>query len=143
MRDLDRAGGDQSSRCEAGGSLGRERSDSGRQEAARPGERAGAGGGSGAERGGRSCRAGTRGRPGTGGMSDVPEQQLLEQHERADRQQRRERLVGLLELYLEDRAALAAAQVAADDRARPARQTLGYLRQLDADLTAGEKSRLR
>jgi len=51
-----------------------------------------------------------------------------------------ERLVGLLELRTELRAALAAAHVPAHQRAGAALETLGDLGQLDADVVTGQQS---
>ena len=62
--------------------------------------------------------------------------------ERPDRHQRRERLVGLLELPAEHRAALARAQVAADQRARTAAEPFGHFAQFDADLVTGQQAGL-
>ena len=68
--------------------------------------------------------------------------ELLQQHQRAERQQRGQCPVGLLELELEGLAARAGPQVAANERARPLAQPLGDLAELDPDLVAGEQPRL-
>src|SRR5439155_23311813 len=129
--DLDGAGGDQRGRGEAGGRLGRDRADTGRQRAARadprrPGRR-GAGGGGGATR--------RRGR------AEVGEEELLDDEQRADREDRSQRAVCRLELLAEHRAALARAQVPAHRRAR-ALEALGDLAELEAHLLAGQLARL-
>ena len=72
----------------------------------------------------------------------MDDQELFQQHHRADRQQSRQRLVGLLELAAEDCAALAGAQVAADQRGGASAQALGHLAELDSDLVAGQQPRL-
>ena len=83
-----------------------------------------------------------RGRARGGRVAQMQEQQLVEHRHRPDRQQRGERLVGLLELGAERAAALAAAQVAADERAGPALEPFGDLGELDPDLVAGEQAGL-
>ncbi len=77
-----------------------------------------------------------------GAVAKVAEDELLEHDQRADRHQRGQRLVGLLELDPERRAALARLQVAPDERARLAPQALGDLAELDPHLIAGQQARL-
>jgi hypothetical protein len=71
-------------------------------------------------------------------VANVEDQRLAQQRQRADGEQRREHLVGLLELALEARAASAGADVAANDRRRALVQPLGDFGQLDPDLVAGQ-----
>lgn len=71
-------------------------------------------------------------------MPEVQDQKLSQNREWADRQQRRQHLVGLLELALEARAASAGPDVAANDRRRALVQPLGDFGQLDPDLVAGQ-----
>ena len=64
------------------------------------------------------------------------DQKLLQQHEGPERHDRGEGTVVLLELDLERRAALARAQVAADERSRTALDPFGDLAEFDPDLVA-------
>nr|WP_228430995.1 hypothetical protein [Baekduia soli] len=129
--DLDGAGRDDGHGGQPGGGLGRHGAEAGAQRAARA--RA-ADGRDGARRGGA---------PGAGGGAAGPlgQEELLEQHERSDGEHGGQGPVGLRELLLEGRAALAAANVAADRRADAA-QALGPLAELLADLRAGQAARL-
>ena len=127
--DLDGPGGDDGRGGEPGGRLGSDGADAGRERTAGAG-RARRGAGRGRDR---AARAGRR--------AQVGEHELLEQQQRPDGQHRRERLVRLLELLAEARAALAGAQVPAHRRRRPP-QALGHLSELVADLLATEVARL-
>jgi hypothetical protein len=73
-------------------------------------------------------------------MPEVQDQKLSQNREWADRQQRRQHLVGLLELALEACAAIAGADVAANDRGRALMQPFGDFGQLDPHLVAGQLS---
>ena len=147
LLDLDRAGGDERRRGQAGGRLGRDRADARRQESGRgrSHHRGGAGRRGAADRRrlpGRARARGARARAGAGGVADVQDRELAQQHEPADREDRGERLARLVELALEGRAALARAEVPADQRSGPALQALGDLGELDPHLLAGEQPRL-
>ena len=72
----------------------------------------------------------------------VREEKLVEERQRTDRRQRGERAVGLAHLALEDLAAAAVLDVAADRRALLAAQALGDLGELLADLVAAQQPRL-
>ena len=71
---------------------------------------------------------------GAGGVAEMDQRELLEDHQRADRQQRRQRLVRVAQLDAEVRAAIAGLQVPAHERAGAAAEPLGDLAELDPDL---------
>lgn len=170
VANLNGAGGDQRRRGQTGSGLRRDRTDAGRDEAARAGSDRDAGPGHSRARPGRTRpsrdararRAGTcasaRGAGGggarTGGararrrrrpgrVAEMCERELAKQCERSHGQQRGQSPVGLLQLISEGGAAGARLEMATDERARPAQQPLGDLPQLDADVVAGEQTSLR
>ena len=136
-----RAGADDGGGGEPGDGLGGQRPGADREgpAGARPAGGSGAGGGARAEAcpGARGdMRAARR-----GGRAELCEQQRLDQQQGADREDRRERVVVLLQLALEGATAVAVAHVAAGGRAR-ADQPLGGFAELQAHLLAAELARL-
>src|SRR5204863_8948940 len=86
-------------------------------------------------------RAAGRGAAAGGGAAaeqHLPEQKLLEDDQRPDRVDRGQRLGRLSQLAAEQTAALAVAQMAANQGGAAA-QALGGLAELDADFLAGEQ----
>ena len=81
--------------------------------------------------------------PGARGVADVKDRELPQQDEPADGEHGGELLACLVELALEGRAALARPQVPADQGSGAALEALGDFGELDANLLAGEQSRLR
>ncbi len=141
MVDLNGSASHERGRREAGSRLGRNRAHPSRDEASgrrarddRPARRRGATRTSGPAG---ATRSGTRaGGARAGRVAEVGDEELLEQHDRSERHDRGERAVRLLELALERRAPLTGAQVAADERVRPALQAFGDLAELDPNLVA-------
>ena len=133
MVDLDGARADDRDGGEPGGGLRGDRADPRGQRAA----------GTGCTRSRGACCGGAaaRGAARAGGGADLGQQELLEHDQRADREDRGERLVGLAQVRLEGGAAVAAAHVAARRRAQ-APQALGDLAELLAHLLAVKGARL-
>src|SRR5205085_2903162 len=121
----------------ARGGLGGHGPGAGRED--RPGGAAGGRGPRGRGGGGPGSGPGARA-PAGGGRApeaDMGQQQLLEQQDRAHREDRGQRLVGLAQLLAEGRAAIAGPQVPPRGR-RELLEALRHLAQLQADLVAGE-----
>ena len=142
----DGAGSDDRGRGEPSDGLGGEGSCAGGDEtagdaAAGAGCSPGGGGRSGTGAGGGAGPAGDVCAPGGRGRAELGEQQLLDQQQWADGQDHGERVVVVLELLAEERAALAAAHVAAGWRAELA-EPLGHFAELEAHLLAAELARL-
>lgn len=139
LLDLDRAGGHERGRGQAGCRLRRDCADARRQESGRgrAHHRAGTGRRGASDRRRLPGRARARGaRAGAGGVANVQDRELPQQHEPADWQDRGERLAGLVELALEGLATLARAEVPAGQGSGPALEPLGDLGELDANLLA-------
>ena len=143
MIDLDRSGGDQRRRGEAGRRLGGDRADAGRDESARRCRRR------------RSVPPAAAVEPAAAVVAPAPVAPELAEWPAWARasflsttsgpigQERGERLVGLLELRAEaPSSACRRLQVAAHERTGPAAQPLGDLAELDPDLVAGQQPRL-
>jgi hypothetical protein len=133
--DLHGARGDDRGRGQAGNRLRGDRAHAGRQRAAR-------GGGAGARGGAARRRPGGRAAARARGRAEVRQHELLEDEQRADREDGGKRPVGLLELLAERRAAIALANVAAHGRGR-ALEALGHLAELLPNFGTRELARFR
>ncbi len=148
LLDLDGAGGHERRRGQARCRLGRDRADARRKEPGRgrAHDCAGSGRCGASDRrrlSGRARGRGARARAGARGVADVQDRELAQQEEPPEGEHGGELLARLVELALEGRAAVACPQVPADQGPGAALEALGDFGKLDANLLAGEQSRLR